>query len=119
MAKYFRSRQNVSFILGPLDYDLMVSAFSILYRGHNAAKILLHLYYERGKRKLPSDSFIQFTNYYLADLGITRQVKNELLRRLEGCQLVKVRWRKGMSPYVKILDRKIDCGKEFYKGKPT
>jgi len=71
------------YIKGPLDYDLLLSALSITHRGHNGVKILLHLYYERGKRRLAQDKYIPFNNYYLKELGITRQLKSELLKLLE------------------------------------
>lgn len=103
------------YIKGPLDYDLLLSALSVTYKGHNGAKILLHLYYERGKRGLTRDKFIPFNNYYLKDLGITRQLKSELLRLLEIQQLVFVVWNKGKCPYVKILDREIFHDKTLKK----
>jgi hypothetical protein len=111
MKMYDEDKRNFPFVVGPLDYDIMLSAFALQYRGHNAAKILFHLYFERGKRKLHSGSYIQFNNYYLKDLGITRHIKHELLRRLETYRLVKVKWQKGKSPYVRILDRNVACKK--------
>jgi hypothetical protein len=105
MNRIFERAGNACFILGPIDFDVLMLAFQLEYHGHSAAKLLMLLYYERGKRRLSQTEYIQCNNFYLDELGITRRVKNELLRRMEVYKLVKVQWRKGMSPYVQILDR--------------
>ncbi len=101
-------KSDVPFIRGPLDYELVLMAFDLVHKGHSAAKILLHLYFERGKRRLSRDDYIPFSNFCMKKLGVSRQVKCALLRMLETYQLVSVIWHKGGCPLVKILDREIN-----------